>query len=39
VLTEGVIRYLTNEDVAELADDLRQAKKIGFIMCIVNPNF
>ena len=30
VLTEGVIPYLTNEDVAELADDLRQAKKIGF---------
>jgi len=30
VLTEGVIPYLTNEDVAELADDLRQAEKIGF---------
>jgi methyltransferase (TIGR00027 family) len=30
VLTEGVIPYLTNDDVAELADDLRQVKKIGF---------
>ena len=30
LLTEGVSPYLTNEDVAELADDLRQAKKIGF---------
>jgi len=30
VLTEGVIPYLTNEDVAELADDLRHAGNIGF---------
>jgi methyltransferase (TIGR00027 family) len=30
VLTEGVIPYLTNDDVAELADELRQVEKIGF---------
>jgi methyltransferase (TIGR00027 family) len=30
VLTEGVIPYLTNQDVADLADDLRQIEKIGF---------
>jgi methyltransferase (TIGR00027 family) len=30
VLTEGVIPYLTNEDVAELADDLRQVERLGF---------
>jgi methyltransferase (TIGR00027 family) len=30
VLTEGVIPYLTNDDVAELADDFRQVEKIGF---------
>src|SRR4029079_14228163 len=37
VLTEGVIPYLTNEDVAELADDLRQAKKIGFWITTISP--
>jgi methyltransferase (TIGR00027 family) len=30
VLTEGVVPYLTNEDVTDLADDLRQMEKIGF---------
>jgi methyltransferase (TIGR00027 family) len=30
VLTEGVVPYLTNNDVAELADDLRQMEQIGF---------
>jgi methyltransferase (TIGR00027 family) len=30
VLTEGVVPYLTNDDVAKLADDLRQIDKIGF---------
>src|SRR5262249_56936218 len=30
VLTEGVIPYLTNQDVADLADDLRQIEKIDF---------
>ena len=30
VLTEGVIPYLTNQDVADVADDLRQIEKIGF---------
>jgi methyltransferase (TIGR00027 family) len=30
VLTEGVVPYLSNDDVAELADDLRQMKKVRF---------
>ena len=30
VLTEGVTVYLTNNDVAELADDLRQVEKVSF---------
>jgi methyltransferase (TIGR00027 family) len=30
VLTEGVTPYLTNQDVADLADDLRQVEKIDF---------
>ena len=30
VLTEGVIPYLTNQDVADVADDLRHIEKIGF---------
>jgi methyltransferase (TIGR00027 family) len=30
VLTEGAIPYLTNQDVADLADDLRQVEKIDF---------
>ena len=30
VLTEGVTVYLTNDDVAELADDLRQVEKVSF---------
>ena len=30
VLTEGVVPYLSEADVAELADDLRQAEKVRF---------
>jgi methyltransferase (TIGR00027 family) len=30
VLTEGVTVYLTHDDVAELADDLRQVEKVSF---------
>ena len=30
VLTEGVVPYLSEADVAELADDLRQADKVRF---------
>jgi methyltransferase (TIGR00027 family) len=30
VVTEGVVPYLSDADVAELADELRQAEKIGF---------
>jgi O-methyltransferase involved in polyketide biosynthesis len=30
VLTEGVTSYLTDEDVGELADDLRQTEKVRY---------